>query len=127
MPGLANAWRFHLDRGPNWLFVRLLPDADEKGCDEAHLASRLGDLLDQHFTNRLVLELDGVELLSSLFLGQLVRLKKRIDTGGGVMRVCGLSPSNQDVLRLSRLDNRIPLFANRRDAVHGHRPPHKPR
>lgn len=126
MPRLASGWRFHLDRGPNWLIVRLQPEY-EHGCDESQLAHSLSGVLEQHFTDRLVLELDEVDLLSSLLLGQLIQLHKRIQSRGGVMRVCGLSPLNQEVLRMSRLGSRLPFFANRRDAVHGHRPPHRPK
>jgi anti-anti-sigma regulatory factor len=49
-------------------------------------------------------------------------LQKRISTHGGVMRVSGLSPSNQQVLRICRLDRQIPHYANREQAVWGQRP-----
>jgi anti-anti-sigma factor len=125
MPHLANSWRFRLDRGPNWLFVRLQPDGGS-GCDETELAERVAELMDQHFTDRLVLEMHDVDLPTSLLLGQIVKLHKQVHARGGLMRMCGATPHTRDVLAISRLDTRIPLFADRFEAVRGGLP-HKPR
>ena len=115
---LGSSWQLQLDRGPNCLFVRLCPEAGQ-GCDDAELSQRLAALLDEHFTNRLVLEMDQVDLLNSLLLGQLADLSNRMRTQGGMIRLCGLSPFNQGVLRTTRLDRRLPHYANRREAVYG--------
>jgi anti-anti-sigma factor len=115
---LADSWRFRVERGPNCLFVRLCPHFG-RGCDDNDLAKELASLLDQHLTNRLVLELDDVDLLTSLLLGQLVDLSNRVRTQGGMVRLCGLSADNQYVLRTTRLDRRLPCYADRIDAVHG--------
>jgi anti-anti-sigma factor len=122
---LTSAWQFLLDRGPNCLFVRLCPDP-QCGCDGSELSERLADLLDQHLANRLVLEMDEVDLLNSLLLGQLVDLSNRVRTQGGMLRLCGLSPANQDVLRTTRLDRRLPHYTDRLGAVHS-TVPAKPR
>ena len=123
-PALTSSWQLQLERGPNCLFVRLCPAG--RGCEEAELSERLTDLLDQHLINRLVLEMDQVDLLNSLLLGQLVDLSNRVRTQGGMIRLCGLSPLNQDVLRTTRLDRRLPHYADRLGAVHSTVPP-KPR
>jgi anti-anti-sigma factor len=114
---LTSSWQLRLERGPNCLFVRLCPDGG-RGCDESRLSQRLTNLLDQHLTNRLVLEMDQVDLLNSLLLGQLVELSNHVRTQGGMVRLCGLSPANQDVLRTTRLDRRLPHYADRLGAVH---------
>ncbi len=121
MPSLTSSWRLNLDRGPNWLIVRLSPESGE-GCDESKLAEQIAELLEQHFTDRIVLELDEVELLTSLLLGQLLKLHQRVDARGGLMRLCGVSPANRTVLHTSRLDRRLPAFTDRFEAVQGHRP-----
>ena len=125
MPSLTSSWRLNLDRGTNWLIVRLSPESGE-GCEEFRLAEQIAELLDQHFTDRIVLELDEVELLTSSLLRQLLKLHRRVAGRGGLMRICGVSPANRDVLRTSRLDRRFPIFADRFEAVRGHRPT-KPR
>jgi hypothetical protein len=51
-----------------------------------------------------------------------VLLSKRINTHGGMLRLCGLSPANQEVVRICRLDGCLPNYGTRGDAVMGHRP-----
>lgn len=122
---LAAGWSIDLERGPDWLFVRLhgKEPFDGLGLD---LADRVWKLLQQSFVHRVVLEMDDVPVLRSHLVAELVRLHKRVTTGGGVMRVCGLSASCYDVLRTTRLSNRFPPYRNRTEAVLG-RMPHRPR
>ncbi len=122
---LAPGWNIQLDRGPDWLFVRLIGEApfDSDGID---FSDRVWVLLQQQFSHRLIIEMDQVDWLRSHLIGELVRLHKRIYTAGGVMRLCGLSDNNQEVLRSSRLAERFPQYANREEAVMGYRPS-KPR
>lgn len=102
-------------RGPDWLFVRLRPD--EHRLDD--LADRLWTLLDKHFIYRLVLEMDEVDFLPSLLMGQLVMLQKRVLQHEGALRLCGLSPSCTKALHFCRLDRALPSFRCREDAVLG--------
>jgi anti-anti-sigma regulatory factor len=124
MLDLAPGWQMAVDRGPDWLFIRL--EEAETAADSADLAERLWQTIQQHFTYRVVLELDQVGLLHSQLVGQLVLLHKRLHSHDGVLRLCGLSDSNQEVLRTSRLDDRFPQYRNRGEAVNGYRPS-KPR
>lgn len=104
-----------VDRGPDWLFVRLRPNY-------AHLddiADRLWSLLTKHFIHRLVLEMDEVEFLPSQLIGQLIMLQKRVLQHDGALRLCGLSPDCADALHICRLDQALPNFESREDAVHG--------
>lgn len=121
MPSLTTSWRLNLDRGPNWLIVRLSPESGE-GCQESELAEQIAELLEQHFTDRVVLELEEVEALSSQLLSQLLKLHRRVVAHGGLMRLCGVSPANRAVLKTNRLDRRFPHFADRFEAVRGYRP-----
>jgi anti-anti-sigma regulatory factor len=120
MVEIAPGWVADVDRGPDWLFVKLR-GPDVLAGEGASLAEALWSMLAEHFIYRLVLELDDVELRSQL-LGQLVALHKRIHNQGGLMRLCGLSDINQQVLRAGRLETRFPNYRNREEAVHGHRP-----
>ena len=121
MLDLANGWTLDVDRGPDWLFVRL--HCPSHGVvDGADLAETLWNLLRQHFTKRLVLELDELRELRSHVVGQLVLLHKRIHADEGLMRLCGLSEYNYQALRACRLSDRFPNYRNREDAVMGHHP-----
>ena len=102
-----------VDRGPDWLFVRLHP-----GEQHDHLADQLWAMLTQHFIYRLVLEMDEVAFLPSTMIGQLVMLHKRVLQHEGTLRLCGLSPQCKEALHLCRLDQALPNFECRTDAVY---------
>ena len=118
MLGVASDWRLDVDRGPDWLFIRVRPP-EEGMYDAVPLAEQVWAVLRQHFVYRVVLELDEIKLLHSHLVGQLVLLMKRVHSHGGLMRISGLSPRNQDVLHSCRLDNNLPTFDNRTEAVKG--------
>jgi anti-anti-sigma factor len=63
--------------------------------------------------------MDQVEFLCSHLIGQLVMLQKRVLQHGGALRLCGLTPSCQEVLRLCRLITVLPVYESRSDAVMG--------
>ncbi len=125
MLALAPGWELAVERGPDWLFVKVAnPDGDASEAPE--LADCIWSLLQQHLTHRLVLELEEIDVLRSNLVGQLVKLHRRIAEQGGVMRLCGLSAHNRRVLRTCRLEDRLPVYEHRMDAVLC-RPPSKPR
>ena len=117
---VAPGWQMDVERGPDWLFIRLHPPHGASG--EPPLAENLWSAISQHFTYRVVLELDEVDCLQSYLVGQLVLLHKRLSTHDGMLRLAGISDHNQNVLKACRLEGRFPQYANRTDAVHGHRP-----
>ena len=94
---VAPGWTIDMERGPDWLYVRLHVD---RSCwsEVTGLAESIWSLLRQQFTHRLVLELDELTCLPSSLMGELVRLYKRIQAHDGLMRLCGLSQTNLDAL-----------------------------
>ena len=113
--------RLDVERGPDWIFIR--PHPPEQSWDEAApLAEAVWAILEQSFTYRLVLELDEVPMLRSYLIAQLVLLSKRIHSHGGLLRLCGLSQPNQEVMHVCRLEGCLPNYCNRGQAVMGHRP-----
>ena len=104
-----------VDRGPDWLFVRLRPNDQQLDG----IADRLWQLMNQQFVHRLVLEMNEVEFLPSLLMGQLVMLHKRILQQDGALRLCGLTEQCAEALHLCRLDQALPHFDCREDAVNG--------
>jgi anti-anti-sigma factor len=104
-----------IERGPDWLIVQLHP------TDEPYdnMADRLWALLNQHFVYRLVLEMDYVDFFPSQLIGQLVMLHKRVLKNGGALRLSGLSDECLQALRICRLDQALPHFPTRAEAVYG--------
>jgi anti-anti-sigma factor len=117
MADMREDWDVEVDRGPDWLFVRLHPgDNEPKG-----VADKLWSIADRHFVYRLVLEMDDVDLLPSWLMGQLVMLQKRVLQRDGALRLCRLSDDCARALRFCRLDQALPTYENREDAVKGRR------
>jgi anti-anti-sigma regulatory factor len=125
MLDLAGQWSVDVERGPDWLFVRVHSPPDSS-AEPVDLADRVWRLLEQQFTYRLVLELDDVPVLSSYFLGQLVMLHKRIHAHDGMLRLSGLTDEALEVMRGCRLQHSFSRYSTREDAVMGH-VPNKPR
>lgn len=118
---VSNGWEVEVDRGPDCLFVRLI-GLDNGFHGASDLAQMIWDLLEQHFAHRLVLEMDQVPILKSELLGQLVLLHKRVHANGGMMRLCGLSQANREVLRITGISARLPHYEDRESAVMGFLP-----
>lgn len=120
MVELALGWDLEVERGPDWLFVRV-ERAD--ACDESpQLAEKVWELMQQQFMSRVVLELDHLQTISSYVIGQLVLLHKRVTTNGGLIRLSGLSQGAYEVLEIARLADRFPRYRDRTEAVRGYRP-----
>ena len=117
MLAVAPGWKLDVERGPDWLLVKVR-SLDGSSTDPP-LAVGIWEQLERHFTYRVVLELDQVQVLNSHLIGQLVRLYRLICDRDGVMRLCGLSPHNLDVLRTCRLQERFLAYRDREEAVMG--------
>ncbi len=117
MLAVAPGWELEVERGPDWLLVGVR--SLDGPADEPPLAESVWELLERHFTYRVVLEMDGVRVLNSHLIGQLVLLYKRICQHDGVMRVCGLSAHNLGVLRTCQLQELLLPYRDREEAVMG--------
>jgi anti-anti-sigma factor len=126
MLAVAPGCELEVERGPNWLLVRIA-NIELAEFDTPPLADRIWSVLQQHFTYRLVLELDQIHLLTSCLLAQLVQLHRQIEDHGGIMRLCGLSPHNRQVLEACRLNDRLKPYEDRQEAVMGCERPRQPR
>ena len=123
---LAPGWTTELNRGPNWLFVRLYgPDGEQ--ADATGIAESLSMLMKQELVQRLVLELDQLEQMPAEFVRELVELHEQLDQRGGIVRLCGVSDVHQDILRDNQIDHWFPQFGDREQAVKGSFRPSQPR
>ncbi len=122
---MSPEWGLEVQRGPDWLLIRLNrgEDNDSRQGDSRQdretppLAERIWALLEQHFTYRLVLDLDELDLLNSLLIGQLIELHRQVRDHDGVIRLCGLSDHNTQVLHTCHLLDRFRPYESRRAAV----------
>jgi anti-anti-sigma factor len=126
MLAVAPGCEMEVERGPDWLLVRIR-GFEGDFSDSCLLAEQLWSLMERHFTYRLVLELDEIQMLNSYLLGQLIQLHKRAERSGGIVRVCGLSDYNCRVLHSTHLDELFRPYPSRQEAVMGCSRPHQPR
>jgi anti-anti-sigma regulatory factor len=116
----ASGWRLDVEEEGGWLFVGIRHPSRET-FEMYDLAQRVWSIVEEHHVYRLVLELDEIAMLDSLLLGQLIRLEQELAVQGGVLRLSGLSPRQQEVLTLfgSHLGQRLVGYSNREQAVRG--------
>ena len=108
----------NVDRGPNWLFVKLR--AKEDATESVpQIADKLWSISTRHFIYRVVLELEDLEKMPSGMMSQLVLLQSRLAQCGGALRICGLSPECEETLQSCHLDSALPNHASREAAVMG--------
>jgi anti-anti-sigma regulatory factor len=110
-------WRFDVEIGSGWLFLRLFPSDEEQSPS---LAERIWAVADEHSIYRFVIELSDDLLLTSALIGQLVLLHKRSHQQGGLTRLCGLSPDTYQVIETMRLADRFPNYESREQAMAGY-------
>ena len=115
---ISPGWDLEVERGPDWLFVKLGNRAPVDS-DIPSLADELWSILDRHFVYRVVLQLDGVRTLNRDLLRELVLLYRRIRQHGGMMRLCGLSAQHRRLLEESGLMRRFPAYHDLQEAVMG--------
>jgi len=126
MLAVAAGYEFDVDRGPDWLWVRIR--SVETGSSHAgSLAEQLTELVEKHFIYRVVLDLHRMPELSSQLIGELVQLDRNILKHGGVLRTCGLSPEGRAMLEVCGLDDLCLAYETREEAILGECSRHKPK
>jgi hypothetical protein len=108
----------NVDRGPNWLFVKLRMK-NSPHVAVPNLADKLWSIASRHFIYRLVLELEELDELPSGVMGQLILLQERLSQCGGALRICGLSPECEESLQSFHMTSALPNHASREEAVMG--------
>jgi anti-anti-sigma regulatory factor len=126
MLALTAGYEFDVDRGPDWLWIRIR--CLQAGSSPAgSLAEEIKEIVENHFIYRVVLELHRVPELSSPLIGELMQLDRYILAHDGVLRVCGLSPEGRAMLEICGLDDLCLAYETREEAVLGSCMPHTPK
>jgi hypothetical protein len=128
---VAREWKLDVERGPDWLFVRLR-HVGLRSLAPAILAEEVWALMEQNMAHRLVLEMDEVDALDGELVEQLIALEGRIAAVDGKMRLSGLNRKAEEALKLWLADGdepgtRVACFRDREEAVMGQPRPRLPR
>lgn len=113
--------RVDVSRGPNWLFLRLDPCESDAG---GSLLEQVWAIVSKHFVYRVVLEFGpGFDALSRETIEQLDKLRHRLESHDGALRVCGLDSKCAQRLQThcseSKLRSRLVSHATLAAAVLG--------
>jgi anti-sigma B factor antagonist len=95
--------------------VRIIRFQDRALTDEAtirNVGDQLAAALPRSGPSSVILDFSGVETISSMMVGKLIALQRRVDNQHGQLRLCELSDPVRNVFRTSNLDR---LFALDRD------------
>jgi hypothetical protein len=118
---VVDGLEMNVDRGPNWLFVKLRGKKAPRTA-VPHIADKLWSISTRHFIYRLVLELDELEEIPPGWMDELVDLQQRLTECGGALRICGVMPDAEHVASSSgNSDSRLSSHATRAEAVLGSR------
>ncbi len=126
MLAIAAGYEFDVDRGPDWLWIRVRSLETGSSPDKS-LAEEVKELVERHFIYRVVLELHRVPELSSQLIGELVELDRHILKHDGVLRVCGLSAEGRAMLEMCGLDDLCLAYETREEAILGSCAPRVPK
>jgi hypothetical protein len=119
-------WALEVEHGPNWLFVKV-NGGDVETSDPPPLAEQITSMLEQHFTTRIVLEFDQVNMPHRQLIRQLELLDQWVGDHDGVMRLCGLSANCVRAIRRRGLADQLRACHDREEAVFGRYRPGQPR
>lgn len=109
----AAAGGLTVERGPDWLFVRI----DGVESRDHRLAETVWGMLRENLMNRIVLEMESVGTFDEQLLSEISTLGSRVRAEGGLIRICGLSDANLSRLEASPAAAHLPHFKCRTDAV----------
>ncbi len=73
--------------------------------------------LGQLGTKVVILDLSGLEFISSFAMGSFLKLQVAIMTGGGKLRLAAPTQYMQNLLQTTRMDQRLPVFETVEDAL----------
>ena len=108
-------WGVAVERGPDWLFLRLERDGAKAGRES--LADQLLGMIRVNHAHRVVLELDRVQAIDDTLIDAIAAVGSRVRDDGGLVRVCGLSEGGLRRLRSSDRAGDLLHYESRSAAV----------
>jgi anti-anti-sigma factor len=104
----------HVD---NVTIVRFVDNLILSGTTAESVSDELYRLVDGEGRCRLILNFGKVQSLTSLMLGKLIGLNKKLQAAGGRLAVCDLTPDLQAVFEITRLSEYLDIYADEHDAL----------
>lgn len=118
MTTLSLGWDLDVTQGEGWLIIRPRPHSPHTP-ELVPLSDEILKLVEWCWVNRVILVLDGLDLLTSFVVGQLIKLHRQLEIQGGIMRLCGVNPKHRQVLQRVGMAECLPIYEDIQDAVMG--------
>ncbi len=113
-----DTWNLTVERGPACLLVTFCGEIVPVPGD-LPLGVYLWQLMQRHFTDRIILDLSAVEQLTGYAVRQLIALARLVNDHDGMMRICGLSDYNLNLLRRYGQRGRLSCYGDHEEALVG--------
>ena len=97
--------------------VTVLTETGESPLSDAAPLKETCHALVEEGRNRIVLNLENVSLVTSMYLGGLISVMKTLRDDGGALKLLHLQPAVSSVLHLTRLSRIIEIFNDRETAL----------
>ena len=100
--------------------VTMVHFADQKILDEAtiqELGDELFSLVEKEGCQKVLLNFEGVEFLSSAALGKLITLDKKVKKAGGELRLSNILPDIYEVFAITKLNRLFKIDEDESDAL----------
>jgi anti-sigma B factor antagonist len=117
MPEQASVSSVEIEHIGKITIVRFVDSLILTGTTAEAVSDELDRLVVGEGRSRLILNFGNVQSLTSLMLGKLVSLNKKVQVRGGRLAVCGLNSDLQKIFEVTRLNEYLGLHANEQDAL----------
>jgi anti-anti-sigma factor len=100
--------------------ISVLELLDEEILDEStinDISDSLFSVLEEQHTEHMIVSFVRVKHLSSMALGMLIRLNKKVEEGGGMLKLCDIKPSLYEIFRITKLDKLLSIYDNCEQAL----------
>ena len=81
------------------------------------VANQLVELVRNDGPPNLIVDLSLVTIICSSLLGKLITLNKKVQSAGGTLRLCGVSPRLYEVFAITKLNKLFAIYDSRQQAL----------
>lgn len=99
------------------VLVLQIKELDYERQPAAAVGDEMRAIVDRSPVPWILVDLMNIDFMTSAFIGQLILLKKRCDNNRLTLKLCSVTPSQREVLKLVRFDELVEIFENRQDAI----------
>lgn len=100
--------------------VTVVSFVEKKILDELNIkeiGDELMELVEQHNKDKILVNFENVEYLSSAALGKLITLNKRMQAKNGQLKLCQISPSIYEIFKITKLNKYFEIYETEAEAL----------